>query len=212
MKHGIATLVVAALSASQVGRRRASPNARAPRRFALVVCNNAAICLTPLSPLPLSMPLFESQAVAFVPAPRARGWRTPTMRAEPNTEPVTVPIPGLDGRETTLRRHEVDMLNEVREILPGARLVRRGVERGGGAGSAGTLGALAAATLRAARPLRPRVAAAKLRPQRQFDYRRQRHYRRGRRRRRHLSTATATCTWATVSDRRSHPSPSILTA
>jgi len=76
MKHGLATLVVAALSASQ--------------------------------------------ADAFVPAPRARGWQTPTMNAEPmNTEMVTVPIPGLDGRETKLQRHELDMLKEVREILPG---------------------------------------------------------------------------------------------
>merc|ERR550537_1212189 len=35
---------------------------------------------------------------------------------------VRVPIPGLDERMTNLRRHEVEMLHEVREILPGSGL------------------------------------------------------------------------------------------
>jgi hypothetical protein len=39
-----------------------------------------------------------------------------------DSQMVSVPIPGFDGRETNLRRPEVEMLNEVRQILPGSGL------------------------------------------------------------------------------------------
>jgi len=74
------------------------------------------------APLALAV-LSATQANAWIPTTtssrRARG-RTTRMSADPQM--VSVPIPGLDGRETTLRRPEVDMLNEVREILPGEGL------------------------------------------------------------------------------------------